>query len=103
MGRVSWSYHANYSCAALKILLTVDPEIPVPPALYGGIERIVDSLTTELRSRGHAIGLVANPESTCEVEEFFPWIEACSGGWKNGLRNSVILRRAVRVFRPDVI
>ena len=87
----------------MRILLTVDPEIPVPPVLYGGIERIVDSLATELRSRGHAIGLVANPESTCEVEEFFPWLETCSGGWKNSLRNSGALRRAVRTFRPEVI
>jgi len=87
----------------MRVLLTVDPEIPVPPRLYGGIERIVDNLTAELRSRGCVIGLIANPESTSEVEEFFPWIDACSGGWKNGLRNSVILRRAVRVFRPDVI
>src|SRR6266576_1668200 len=73
----------------LRIAITVDPEIPVPPVLYGGIERIVDMLATELRSRGYAIGLVANPESTCEVEELFTWPRTCSGGWKNSLRNSV--------------
>ena len=28
----------------MKIAITVDPEIPVPPVLYGGIERIVDML-----------------------------------------------------------
>jgi len=87
----------------MRVLFTVDPEIPVPPRLYGGIERIVDSLTRELRSRGYAIGLVANPESTCEVEEFFPWSKACSGGWKNGVRNSMALGSAVRKFQPQVI
>jgi hypothetical protein len=30
----------------MKILLTADPELPVPPQLYGGIERIVHVLVT---------------------------------------------------------
>ena len=30
----------------LSIVMTVDPEIPVPPLHYGGIERIVHMLTT---------------------------------------------------------
>lgn len=28
----------------VRIALTADPELPVPPRLYGGIERIVDML-----------------------------------------------------------
>ena len=28
----------------MRIAVTADPEIPVPPVLYGGIERIVDML-----------------------------------------------------------
>ena len=28
----------------MRISLTADPELPVPPRLYGGIERIVDML-----------------------------------------------------------
>ena len=28
----------------LKIAITADPELPVPPELYGGIERVIDML-----------------------------------------------------------
>jgi len=47
----------------LRIAITVDPEIPVPPLLYGGIERIVDMLVRGLVQRGHDVTLFANPES----------------------------------------
>lgn len=56
----------------MKILLTADPELPVPPRLYGGIERIVDLLATGLQSCGHEVGLVAYPDSTSPVSKFFP-------------------------------
>jgi glycosyltransferase involved in cell wall biosynthesis len=47
----------------LRILLTADPYIPVPPRLYGGIERVVDSLVRGLHARGHQVTLLAHPES----------------------------------------
>ena len=47
----------------LRILLTADPYIPVPPRLYGGIERVVDSLVRGLHARGHLVTLVAHPAS----------------------------------------
>ena len=47
----------------MRIAITVDPEIPVPPKLYGGIERIVDMLVRGLLERGHDVTLFANPES----------------------------------------
>jgi glycosyltransferase involved in cell wall biosynthesis len=47
----------------MKIALTVDPEIPVPPQLYGGIERIVDLLSRGLSGRGHNVTLLAHPDS----------------------------------------
>jgi len=47
----------------LSIAITVDPEVPVPPRLYGGIERIVDMLVRGLMQRGHDVTLFANPES----------------------------------------
>ena len=34
----------------MRLLLTADPEIEVPPRLYGGIERIVDVLVRRLRA-----------------------------------------------------
>jgi glycosyltransferase involved in cell wall biosynthesis len=47
----------------MNIAVTVDPEIPVPPALYGGIERIVDMLVHGLVERGHTVTLFAHPDS----------------------------------------
>jgi glycosyltransferase involved in cell wall biosynthesis len=47
----------------LRVAITVDPEIPVPPRLYGGIERIVDMLVRGLAQRGHDVTLFANPDS----------------------------------------
>jgi len=47
----------------MRIAITVDPIIPVPPRLYGGIERIVAFLTRGLAERGHDVTLLANPAS----------------------------------------
>lgn len=47
----------------MRIAVTVDPIIPVPPRLYGGIERIVDFLVRGLVGRGHDVTLLAHPES----------------------------------------
>jgi glycosyltransferase involved in cell wall biosynthesis len=49
--------------AALRIALTVDPYLPVPPVTYGGIERVVAALIDELTERGHRITLLAHPDS----------------------------------------
>jgi glycosyltransferase involved in cell wall biosynthesis len=48
----------------LQIAITADPEIPVPPKLYGGIERIVHLLACELTERGHDVTLFADRNST---------------------------------------
>jgi len=47
----------------VRILLTADPYLPVPPRVYGGIERVVDFLVRGLVSRGHEVTLLAHPES----------------------------------------
>jgi glycosyltransferase involved in cell wall biosynthesis len=87
----------------MRILLTVDPEIPVPPILYGGIERIVAGLVEELTVRGHTVGLMAHPASTAPAAAFFPWPGAKSQNRRDTLRNAFALWRAVRAFRPDVL
>jgi len=87
----------------VKILFSVDPEIPVPPVLYGGIERIVDGLIRELRRRGHEVALVAHPESSCPVESLFAWPTSRSGGAMNCLQNTSALLKAVGNFAPDVV
>jgi glycosyltransferase involved in cell wall biosynthesis len=87
----------------MKILLTADPELPVPPRGYGGIERIVDALVRYFQSEGHFVGLVAHPDSTCPADSKFSWPAVASGGRMNVLRNALALRGAVRAFRPDVL
>jgi glycosyltransferase involved in cell wall biosynthesis len=87
----------------MRILMTADPEIEVPPRLYGGIERIVDGLVRQLRARGHQVCLVAKPGSTSEADAFYPWPGASSLSRTDTVRNTLTLWRAVRAFKPDVI
>jgi glycosyltransferase involved in cell wall biosynthesis len=47
----------------MRIAVTVDPYIPVPPTLYGGIERVVDMVVRGLVARGHQVILFAHPRS----------------------------------------
>ena len=87
----------------MRILLTVDPEIPVPPKLYGGIERIVDGLVGELRSRGYHVGLVAHGDSTCPVEKQYPWPCLRPTTCLAHTRNLCALTLAVSNFRADLV
>jgi glycosyltransferase involved in cell wall biosynthesis len=53
----------NDNKIAMKILLVMDPGIPVPPKLYGGIERIVYQLAIAYTQLGHEVTLLAGPAS----------------------------------------
>ena len=87
----------------MRLLLTADPEIEVPPRLYGGIERIVDVLVRRLRAAGHTVGLVARPGSDCPADTFFPWPGLSSLSRRDTLSNTHFLWRAARAFKPDVV
>ncbi|MBW4444619.1 MAG: glycosyltransferase [Plectolyngbya sp. WJT66-NPBG17] len=87
----------------MKILLTADPELPVPPKLYGGIERIVDLLITELKHRDHTVGLVAHRESTTLADRQFAWKGLRSQNKLDALQNTFTLQSAVQSFQPDLI
>jgi len=50
----------------MKVAVTVDPYIPIPPRHYGGIERVVDFLVRGLFERGHQVTLFAHPDSKSE-------------------------------------
>jgi hypothetical protein len=56
----------------MRIAITVDPEIPVPPVQYGGVERIADDLVQGLVGRGHQVTLFAHPASTvtCDLRPY---------------------------------
>lgn len=87
----------------MRILLVADPILPVPPRLYGGIERIVARLVAELRTQGHTVGLAALGDSTEPVDALFPWRALRVSHPLDTLRNALALRAAVRTFRPDVV
>lgn len=87
----------------MRLLLTADPEIEVPPRLYGGIERIVDVLVRRLRAAGHTVGLVARSGSTCPSDAFFAWPGESSLSRRDTVLNTIALSRAVRAFKPDVV
>lgn len=87
----------------MRILLTADPEIPVPPVGYGGIERIVDALARTFTAGGHSVALVAHGASRSPVGQLFPWPGRSSRSRMDTVRNTLALRRAVRAFRPYVL
>ena len=87
----------------MKILLTADPEIPVPPKFYGGIERIVDGLITEMRFRGHTVGLVANANSQSKVDYLRAWSSDNSTNRFSHIQNTFTLSKAVREFQPQIV
>src|SRR5476651_2506485 len=49
----------------MRILLIMDPGIPVPPTLYGGHERLVYLFAEEYTRLGHEVTLLAGPNSKC--------------------------------------
>ncbi|HEY4196020.1 MAG TPA: glycosyltransferase family 4 protein [Mucilaginibacter sp.] len=49
----------------MRILLIMNPGIPVPPVLYGGIERVVYLLAQEYHKMGHEVTLLAGHGSHC--------------------------------------
>ncbi len=87
----------------MRILLTADPMIPVPPTGYGGIERIVDALIRAYRAEGHQVALLARDSSTAAADARFGWPVSRVSGVAATLRNALALRRTVGMFRPDVV
>src|SRR5262252_7950643 len=87
----------------MRLLLTADPEIEVPPKTYGGIERIVDVLVRRLRAAGHQVGLVARAGSACPADAFYSWPGKSSLSKWDTLSNTLALRRAIRDFQPELV
>jgi glycosyltransferase involved in cell wall biosynthesis len=86
----------------MRIALTVDPELPVPPYQYGGIERIVDMLARGLAMRGHDVTLFAHHDSQCPVRKV-AWKGRSSDSRLNTLQNMATLTRSVISGKYDLI
>ena len=87
----------------LRLLITADPEVPVPPKLYGGIERIIDSLCSGLAAKGHEVFLLSNRESTCVSAHRLSWLAQSSRSKLGTVLNTVKLVEAYRAIKPDII
>jgi glycosyltransferase involved in cell wall biosynthesis len=86
----------------LRIALTVDPELPVPPVHYGGIERIVDMLARALVGHRHEITVFAHPDSTT-AGRLVSWPGRASGSKIDTARNAATLSRHVLAGRFDLV
>jgi glycosyltransferase involved in cell wall biosynthesis len=86
----------------LNIVLTADPELPVPPKHYGGIERIVDMLAHGLVARGHDVTLFAHPESS-SAGRLVSWPGASSLSTGDTMRNAARLAQWVMRNRVDIV
>ena len=88
----------------MRIFVTADPEIPVPPRYYGGIERIVDFLVRGLVARGHEVTLFAHPDSEVPCE-LVPWPGRSSHSKADTMRNLASLVRRVgrELPREDLV
>jgi glycosyltransferase involved in cell wall biosynthesis len=86
----------------LRIALTADPELPVPPRLYGGIERIVDMLARGLDARGHDVTVFAHRDSAT-AGRLVPWPGLASRAAIDTVRNVSALATRVLAARFDVV
>lgn len=86
----------------MTIALTADPELPVPPALYGGIERVVDLLARGLVARGHDVTLFAHRDSA-SAGRLVPWPGEASGSVIDTGRNALTLAAEAARRRFDVV
>ena len=86
----------------MKIALTADPELPVPPELYGGIERVVDMLARGLAARGHEVTLFAHPDSR-SAGRLVPWPGRRSTDLFASLVNAATLARGQFETRFDLV
>ena len=90
------------STSELKIAITADPELPVPPKLYGGIERVIDMLIRGLVARGHDVTLFGHPDSDVPCR-LVPYAGASSLSRADTLRNMLAITRTVMGGGFDVV
>lgn len=84
----------------MRIAITADPFIPVPPLNYGGIERVIHFLAEGLAKQGHEVMLVANEQSTASI----PMIRypKDKGGIKGHTANMLAIK-SLRNWQPHII
>ncbi|MGI4727496.1 MAG: glycosyltransferase [Janthinobacterium lividum] len=85
----------------LHIAIIADPEIPVPPLYYGGIERVIDLLIKGLKKNGHKISLFAHQDSDTVANQFFAY--SGTNQSKSSLIKNTFLVSKLLLNKPDVV
>ena len=85
----------------MHVAIAADPRIPVPPKLYGGIERIVDLLVRGLIDRGHEVTLFAHKDSDVPCRHV-PYRGTDPQAPMDVLRDTLTVAQAA-LDRPDVV
>ena len=85
----------------MRIFLTADPFLPVPPRLYGGIERVISLLIDGLVARGHTVTLFAHRDSSpgCELIAY----PRRGSGWVDSTVHAALIAREASRRQPDII
>lgn len=86
----------------MKIAIIADPELPVPPLLYGGIERIIAMLVEGYVNLGHEVSLFAHADSKTSAKLFAYRGGTCTR-FSDILKNSFLINRELFSNRYDVI
>ena len=86
----------------MKILFTVDPEIPLPPTNYGGIERIVYSLIEEYTRLGHDVYILANKNSNVSCT-LISWYGASSNNKITLIANIILFTKTFYSNKFDIV
>lgn len=79
----------------MRILLIMDPFIPVPPRFYGGIERVIADVATVFSREGHEVTLIAAPGSESPGKLITYGREGEWTRWSN-LRNFAVISSLIR-------
>jgi glycosyltransferase involved in cell wall biosynthesis len=97
-GMNGWAPTMIQPSRPMRIALLAGPMVPIPPLAYGGTERVVAALATELRRLGHDVTVFASGDSSVQVR-LRPVIERAL--WRTGYRGDVsahMLRAVARCW-----
>ena len=86
----------------MRIALIADPELPVPPLFYGGIERIIAMLVEGYVSQGHHVTLFAHLDSVTDAK-LFPYNGKSSTSKIDVIKNSILINRELLSNSYDIV
>ncbi|WP_442590249.1 glycosyltransferase family 4 protein [Pedobacter sp. AW31-3R] len=86
----------------LRIAIIADPELPVPPLLYGGIERMIGMLIKGYHRQGHAVSLFAHEDSVTEAK-LYAYKGKTSRRKTDFLRNAWLINKSIIFGNYDIV